>query len=60
MGREWIVSLESVDMTHCCRIVRVAEIISLRPLVFPDCACKYDGVESLKCDDRVQWVKPRP
>ena len=47
-------------MPHCCHIVRVAENISPRPLVFPDCACKYDEVKPLKCDDRVQWVNPRP
>ena len=58
MGCEWIVSMEAVDMAHCCCIVRVAENISPRPLVALDCACKYDGVELLKCN-RVQWVDPR-
>ena len=56
MGCEWIVSMEAVDMAHCFSIVRVAENIRPRPLVLPDCACKYDRVELLKCD-RVQWVE---
>ena len=59
MGCEWIVSMDAVDMAHCCCIVRVAENISPRPLVPPDCACKYDRVELFK-GDRVQWVDSRP